>query len=80
MDAACDVDVSLQAILSDASFCSLVENYILKMKEQSKELHELSEGLFELLIHKKMVNVKMEVLNPASFDYGEPPSEPVTLL
>lgn len=71
------VDVSLQAILNDATFCSLLQNYIMKIKEQSKELRELSEALLGLLMRHSSGNAQLEVLDPAAFSFGEPPKEAV---
>ena len=67
------VDVSLQAILSDATFCLLVERYILKIVDPSEELRELTDAICDCLVHKKAVKFQMEVLDPASFSFGEPP-------
>ena len=71
------VDVSLQAILNDATFCSLLQSYIMKIKEQSKELRELSEALLGLLMRHSSGNAQLEVLDPATFSFGEPPKEAV---
>lgn len=74
------VDVSLQAILNDATFCSLMQNYIMKIKEQSKELRELSEALLGLLMRHTSGDAQLEVLDPAKFSFGEPPKESIILV
>ncbi|CBK25429.2 uncharacterized protein [Blastocystis hominis] len=76
----CEFDVSLQAILNDATFCSLMQNYIMKIKEQSKELRELSEALLGLLMRHTSGDAQLEVLDPAKFSFGEPPKESIILV
>ena len=34
-----------------------------------------SESLFDYLLNGPQVNVQLEIMNPADFDFGEPPSE-----
>ena len=69
------VESSLQSFHNDLEFCTLVKNYILRLKDSNKEIQHLSESLFDYLLNGPQVNVQLEIMNPADFDFGEPPSE-----